>query len=352
MADFDCSYEYYGLMCFPFVAPVMLDDKTKQSIVFMRAVLTGKTFSDVGYDHALTGNAVSQRIKRLALRLCTSGFLMDIKPEALNFVNKLREYREQIEAALYRIESGDLLFQKPQTKATLSLSEIAGVLHRASLRSIAPLRDVALVHIALMTGAKPVEVARMRISDYLNRDGSVRNVSVMRANIAYNQRERPLLFQNANSVSAIDAYLAQRRESQETARTTYCGFRADEFLFLNDVNCPFNIVCIRGVESRKYTSPELVDTYTRILARSGLHMRLQIFRRTLARRMLVRGASEGQIGAILGIADGKNIRKLLPPPPSLEDVMKDIFPLDTNNPATPPRLISPPSRESFSGSDE
>ncbi|MDR1662427.1 MAG: hypothetical protein LBR95_08415, partial [Azoarcus sp.] len=165
----------------------MLDNKTLLSIAFMRAVLAGRTFQDVGRDHGLTGNAVAQRVKSLALHLCTSGLLAGVNPDALGFINKLREHREHIEAALYRAESSNLLLQKPQPKEVLSLHEITVVLHRAGLRSLAPLRDVALVHVALMTGAKPVEVARMRISDYLNRDGSVRSVSLVRARIAYNQ---------------------------------------------------------------------------------------------------------------------------------------------------------------------
>jgi integrase len=326
----------------------MLDDKTRLSIAFMRAVLAGKTFQDIGNDHGLTGSAISQRIKSLALRLCTSGFLVDVNPAALNFVNKLREHKEQIEAALYRIESGDFSPKTSPPKAVLSLREIIAVLHRASLRSVAPLRDVALVHIALMTGAKPVEVAMMRISDYLNPDGSVRDVSLMRASIAYNQRERPLFFQNSDSLSAIDAYLAQRRESQATRHAAYRGFKPNERLFLNNAGKPFDIVCRQGEERRNYTSQEFVNTYTRILARSGIRsMRLQVLRRTLAHRMLERGASEEQIGALLGIADGKNIRKLLPLRPSLQDVMRDIFPLGTEIPAA-----HPAAQGAFSQNDE
>ncbi|MDR0735554.1 MAG: hypothetical protein LBF51_01760, partial [Zoogloeaceae bacterium] len=72
----------------------MLDNKTLLSIAFMRAVLAGRTFQDVGRDHGLTGNAVAQRVKSLALHLCTSGLLMDVNPNALGFINKLREHRE------------------------------------------------------------------------------------------------------------------------------------------------------------------------------------------------------------------------------------------------------------------
>jgi integrase len=313
--------------------PAMLDKKILLSIVFMRAVLGGRTFQDVGRDHGLTGGAVSCRVKRLALRLCTNDLLAGINPKALNFVNKLREHGEQIETALCRFESNGFPLQKPSPKLMLSPREIAVVLHCACLRSSAPLRDVALVHVALTTGAKPIEVARLRISDYLNRDGTVCDASRMRADIAYNHRERPLFFRNSDTVSAIDAYLAQGRESQETGHMAYRGFSPGEFLFLNDAGKPFKVVCRQGVEGNKYSSQELVDTYSKILARSGMRgMRLQVFRRTLARKMLERGASEEQIGIILGIADGKNVRKLLPPRPSLGELMKDIFSASADSP--------------------
>jgi hypothetical protein len=48
------------------------------------------------------------------------------------------------------------------------------------LRSENANRDVALIYVLFCTGAKPIEIARLEVRDYLNSDGSIRERSEMR----------------------------------------------------------------------------------------------------------------------------------------------------------------------------
>jgi integrase len=310
----------------------MIDSMTLLSIGFLQAVLAGKNYQDLGQDHGITGNAIRYRVRTLAMQLHLNGFLTDVNPKALNYINKLRSYKEKIEAALDQFVSNDASFPRIQRyKGALNESEIKSLLRRAGLRTATPLRDVALIHISLMTGLKPIEIARLRIEDYLTMDGKVREISQVRANIAYNHRRRPLFLTNKDSVSAINAYLSHRLGTQETDHLVYRGLNPKDFLFLNDAGKPFKVARRQGFDgNNNYTSKELVDTYNRILMRSDIYgMQYQVFRRTLARRMHERGGAEGQICIVLGIADRKNIRKMLPSPPPVDELMRDIFPIST-----------------------
>lgn len=318
----------------------MIDDMTLLSIDFLRAVLAGKNYQNLGRDHGVTGNAVRYRVRMLAMQLHLNGFLTDVNPKALNYINKLRNDKEKINAALDRfIADGMPLPRIQKRNAVLDAREIAALMWRAGLRTATPRRDVALAHFSLMTGLRPIEIARLRIGDYLARDGKLRECSQVRATIAHNRRARPLFLMNRDSIVAIDAYLSERLGAQTADRLTYRGFNPRDFLFLNDAGKPFKVIRRRGFDGNNYSSKELVDTYKRILMRSDIHgMQYQVFRRTLAHRIYGRGGTEEQIGLVLGIADRKNIRKLLPPNPPLDELMRDLFPLPASGLAfnTPP----------------
>ena len=69
---------------------------------------------------------------------------------------------------------------------------------------------MALIFVLFCTGAKPIEIARLEVRDYLNRDGSVRESSEMRSEAAVNRRSRPLFFTSSRTRAAVDAYLIER----------------------------------------------------------------------------------------------------------------------------------------------
>lgn len=263
------------------------------------------------------------------MQLHLNGFLTDVNPKALNYINKLRNDKEKVNAALDRfIACGVPLPRIQKHNKVLDAHEIAALMWRAGLRTATPRRDVALAHFSLMTGLRPIEIARLRIEDYLARDGTVREISQVRAAIAYNRRARPLFLMNKDSIRAIDAYLSERRSTQGADRLAYRGLNPRDFLFLDDAGKPFKVTRRRGFDGNNYSSKEIIVAYNRILMRSDIHgMQYQVLRRTLARKMQGRGGTEEQIGLVLGIAERKNVRKLLLPHPPLDELMRDLFPL-------------------------
>ena len=95
-------------------------------------------------------------------------------------------------------------------------------------------RDVALLLVLFATAAKPLEIARLQVGDYLTEDGSVREESVMRADAAINGKARSPFFASTRLVAAVDAYLQERvRRGHGTRKaTTYRGLDPESRLFL------------------------------------------------------------------------------------------------------------------------
>jgi len=121
----------------------------------------------------------------------------------------------------------------------------------------------------------------------------------------------------------------------------YRGFDPDEHLFLNNDGEPFKMRCTRSTKKLYYNSQQLVDTFRRILGRSNIPgISAQTLRNTVALWLNRRGADEGQIGTLLGISNRQNVRKLLPAPPSLADLMTDLYP-DTSEQSFVSREVEP-----------
>jgi len=303
----------------------------------MRGVLEGRTYKELAKPHRLSPAAVGNRVRDLAYRMHQAGQIDRLNPEALRFATNLRENKERIEAALERIESEDALSPKAKPRPDLSFDDVQTIIRRAGMRSRSPLRDVALVQIVLATGIRPIEVARLQIQDFLNEDGTVRVCSRMRAKVAFNQRARPLFFMHSGSVKAIEAYLTDRlakKKPHPASDAPFRGFAPDEFLFLNDVNRPYRLQSTRR-DGRVYCiSRQLLNTYRRIFTRINMPgISAQTLRRAVAVWLYKRGANENQIGTLLGIADRKNVRDLLPAPPSLAELVADLYP-DMSEPSS------------------
>lgn len=70
-------------------------------------------------------------------------------------------------------------------------------------------RNVALIYTLFGTGLMPSELASLRVDDYLEKDQPKAD-TVVRADISFNGRTRPLMWANKKLVTAIDEYLADR----------------------------------------------------------------------------------------------------------------------------------------------
>lgn len=314
----------------------MHSESTRLSIAILKAVLAGETYDVAASTYGLTRTAIEHRVKRLARLLQRQVGINGLNLEATGYVHKLRAFRVEVEAAIARFEAGEAApAAQPQV---LSDKDVWTMIRRAGLRSPWPLRDMALIHVVLATGARPLEVARLEIGDYLDPDGSVRNCSEMRAVASVNRKPRPLFFRSSAAIRAIDAYLDYRLAQQGRALLAgepYRGFDPSARLFLNDVGQPYVVHCLDAEGRPRYLCRQMLDTYRKIFKRIDMQgLSAVTLRRTVAFRLDARGADEEQIGLILGITEKQAVRELLPPRPSMVELMTDLYP-DADTPAIP-----------------
>lgn len=305
----------------------MLNESTRLSVTVLKAVLAGETYDAIASAHGVTRTAIERRVKRLAKLLQRQVGITGLNLEATGYVQKLREARSEVKAALERFELGECL---PEVvPLALDDHELRLLLRRAALRSPTPLRDRALIHIVLATGARPLEVARLQIVDYLNVDGSVRLNSEMRAEVSANRKSRPLFFRNAAANKAIGEYLRHRAAQVGIEASTlapYRGFDPTARLFLNDAGDPYLIQSAQVEGRSRFLCRQMLDAYRKIFARVNMHgVSALTLRRTVALRLDARGADEEQIGVILGIAEKQAVRELLPRRPEIADLMTNLY---------------------------
>ncbi len=173
---------------------------------------------------------------------------------------------------------------------------------------------MALFFMLLTTGARPLEVARLEVRDYLHADGSVRNESLMRGEVTVNGKARPLFFVNEKSRDAIDTYLMARLISGfgVTGQANFRGLDPHSRLFLTEQGNPFEIVSYGTDGQLRFLCRGVLDAYLKIFRRIGLPgVSALTIRRMVADRMFDRGATERQIGDVLGISERKSVRELL-----------------------------------------
>ncbi|MES2299413.1 MAG: site-specific integrase [Pseudomonadota bacterium] len=302
----------------------MESDSVLKSIAMLKDVVAGKTYDAVGAEHGVTRTAVERRIKVLALKLNREVGVDGLNQDGLGFVRRLRKCSASVLWALERYTPA--LSHGSPSGRILTDQEIELAVRRTRSRSACPRRDTALFYLLLSTGARPLEIARLEVRDYLCIDGSVREESVMRAEVAINRSARPLFFASQRAIAAIDDYLADRlrhgfgtaaaatpASAPTSAPAGYRGLDPHSRLFLTESGAPFDIVSYGEPGQTRFLCRGILDTYRKIFRRIGLEgLSALNARRTVAARLLERGAAEDQIGVVLGISELKSVRELLP----------------------------------------
>ena len=189
--------------------------------------------------------------------------------------------------------------------------------------------DTALFYLLLATGARPLEVARLEVRDYLNADGTVRRTSSLRAEFAINGRSRPLFFRSARLDEAMDAYLGQRirRGLSMSGAAAYRGLVPDSRLFLSASGEGFEIKPYGVGAQRRFLCRGIQETYRKIFHYAELEKVTALtIRHTVADRLYRRGADEMQVGLLLGITERSAVREQFPrPQPSLDELTDDLI---------------------------
>lgn len=291
----------------------MKAESLSRSIQMLKAILDGKTYMSVALESGLSRSAVEQRVKALARDLETvvgvesvdDGEVVTVKAMRArkdNYLEALEHYRPQRVADARK---GTPAFTDENIERALAV-----IRQQSNCRN----RDAALLLVLLSTAAKPLEIARLEVGDYLAEDGSVREESVLRAGAAINGKERPLFFASPKVIAAIDAYLEERVGRGQSTKnwTKYRGLDPSSRLFLtrDGHEMPIKVRAIGN--QRQYRCGAMLDIFRRIFARAGLRgVSALCARRAIAEKLTERGCDVDQVAAVLGLTERSSVRNLI-----------------------------------------
>lgn len=192
-------------------------------------------------------------------------------------------------------------------------------------------RDAALLLTCFGTGMTVTEICRLRVSDYLTESGTVLIDSLVRAEIAYNHRSRPLCWTSKKLTNAIDAHLAERLARGHGVSTRVMAFRGldpDSPLFVSGRTGEGLKISAQMRDGKTYYSAnQLSRLYTRLFSMAGIEgASAQSGRRTLAVKLKRRGIDLRHISEILGIESLEAVKKLCAGDPArLGDIVRRII---------------------------
>ena len=291
----------------------MRAESVAKSIQMLKGILDGKTYVAVAQESGLSRSAVEQRVKALARDLQSVVGVEWVDEDEVPTVKAMRARKDNYLEALEHYHPQRLADARKGPRA-LSDRDIERCVAVTRQHSNCRNRDTALLLVLFSTAAKPLEIARLEVRDYLTEDGSVCEESAMRADAAVNGKERPLFFASTKVVAAVDAYLEERaRHGQGTKkRTTYRGLDPESRLFLTGDGQEMPIKVRAMGNRRQYRCGLILDIYRRIFARAGLKgVSALSARRTVAERLTERGCDVDQVGAILGLTERNSVRNLI-----------------------------------------
>lgn len=197
---------------------------------------------------------------------------------------------------------------------------------RAARRTKMPERDVALVYVLLGTGLYPLEIARLKVSDYLTASGEVRVVSTVRRDVALKGYERPLLWSNERIQEAMEAYLAFRvRRGHQVGRSDkYRRLNPASHLFLTNGGEPF---LVSNGDSGDSCTDGLRSLIRKLSLSANVDLTARDARGAFARRMFELGGDDEQIRHLIGVKKRCEFYRLIGIDPTTVDPAERLAPL-------------------------
>ena len=183
--------------------------------------------------------------------------------------------------------------------------QLRHMLKVAAVTGDSPVRDVALLYVAYGTGLMLTELASLTVSDYLTETGDVRDDSRVRADIAHNNKERPLYWVSPRVLAALESYLAYRIAHKHGVTTRTAAYRSldpDGPLFRRADGQPYQLMR-RNLPSGtiSYSCDSLSQVFRRLHAQAGIEGGHALAaRRTFAVRLSRKGYDVRHIAELLG----------------------------------------------------
>ena len=211
---------------------------------------------------------------------------------------------------------------------TINEAMILNGAQRIGLLSSHAREDIGLYFMIFAIAARPLEIARLEVRDFLDADGNVRVLSEMREEVAINGRSRPLYFRSARLNTAMNDYLAERvfRKLGLGVPERFRGLDSESRLFLSSTGRGFEITEYGKNDKRRYDCRGIQETYRKLFRYADLKgVTALSVRRIVADRLYARGADDSQVGLLLGIAERCMVRKRFPRRPiSLVELTSDL----------------------------
>jgi integrase len=300
--------------------------QVQKSLELLRQVLDGGSYDDVGHNVGLSRSGVAKRVKAIEQSVRRTVGVGSLQRSGPITAAEMRRQREHYRVAMAKY----LSIGEDRSRAfrgTLTDTEIEYVAELTRTRSHCALRDVALLYTLFATGAKPLEIARLRVVDYLDAAGSVKRDSMVPEEVAVNGRWRPLYFVATKLTRALDAYLKDRvlRKQGDIAGNRYRGLDPNSRLFLTEDGREMAVSKKSNGRYQRLTCSTILDIYRKMFARAGLKgVSTLTARRTVVKKMRERGCDLRSIGDALGIKDRDTVRRLIPKARGLRDDMSDL----------------------------
>lgn len=298
-----------------------------QSVAMLLAVIEGRTYEAVAADFGLTRSTVERRVKVIAERLARQSGHGGVDQRRLTSAKRIRCEGDAVAQALQHFDPNQDDDERLVT--VVSEADMVRAAHRVRIRGSWGRRDVAMFYMLFATGARPLEIARLEVADYLGPDGQVRRESTLRSEVTINGRARPLFFASSKLIDAIDDYLRERLAKGWGlgADAGHRGLDPASRLFLSTTGDPFEIVAYEEGGKRRFLCRAIFETYRKIFRNSELRGVTPLsVRRTLVARLYERRADDDQVGLLLGISDRRAVRDLFSPTrPSIEDLVDELI---------------------------
>lgn len=274
----------------------------------LEMLASGCSMTAAGEPFGVSRSTVDREVKRLVDLLITSGSVDDFVGDEPLSIKRIREEATRLLAAAQR-------FDRPAEKMRCGPTQewLAAGIAKIRARSDNANRDVALACVLLTTGAKPIEIAKFEVRDYLDKAGNVRTRSEIRPEVAVNGKARPLHFTSRIAEDAVDAYLTERvRRGIGVGRAhAYRGLEPSSRLFLTEQGDPFAVVS-RSARDHRRTCPLILATFRATFRRAGwVGFTAQQARQHVATTLFRRGADLRQLGELLGLGSDRAVRRLI-----------------------------------------
>lgn len=284
------------------------------SVEMLKTVIDGETYEQVAKRYMVTRTAVERRIKVAARQIAESVGVEGLSRGHVSYVTSLRKHRDSILIALAQFDPS-----KPPRRhedvPLISEEEFARGLKRIAARSTCLWRDQALFQFLFESGARPLEVARLDVRDYLDADGSVRRLSEFRPEVAIGGKARPLHFNSAVLDDFLSNYLAERLAKLHGVgcSNAYRGLEPNSRLFLSQEGEGFRIFEYGAEGQRRYLCRPILELYRKLFAHSRLQGVTSLaVRHTVAARLYAQGTDEEQIALLLGLSGKSALREQFP----------------------------------------